>query len=48
MSQHIYGLLLVGGKSSRMGTDKSEMVFRDGLSQRERGLKLLELSLIHI
>ena len=42
MSQHIYGLLLVGGKSSRMGTDKSEMVFRDGLSQRERGLKLLE------
>ena len=36
------GLLLVGGKSSRMGTDKSEMIFRDGLSQREHGLKLLE------
>lgn len=36
------GLLLVGGKSSRMGTDKSEMIFRDGLTQRERGIKLLE------
>ncbi|NWK56706.1 NTP transferase domain-containing protein [Verrucomicrobiaceae bacterium N1E253] len=35
------GLLLVGGKSSRMGTDKSTLVFRDGLSQKERGLKLL-------
>ena len=35
------GLLLVGGKSSRMGTDKSGLVLRDGLSQRERGLKLL-------
>ncbi len=36
------GLLLVGGKSSRMGTDKSEMIFRDGLTQRERGTQLLE------
>ena len=35
------GLLLVGGKSSRMGTDKSEMIFRDGLTQRERGVKML-------
>ena len=35
------GLLLVGGKSSRMGTDKSEMIFRDGLTQRERGAKML-------
>ena len=36
------GLLLVGGKSSRMGSDKSELILRDGLSQRERGIKLLE------
>lgn len=36
------GLLLVGGKSSRMGTDKSELVLRDGLTQKERGLKMLE------
>ncbi|HAC80372.1 MAG TPA: bifunctional molybdenum cofactor guanylyltransferase MobA/molybdopterin-guanine dinucleotide biosynthesis adaptor protein MobB, partial [Deltaproteobacteria bacterium] len=36
------GLLLVGGKSSRMGADKSELVLRDGLSQRERGIQLLE------
>lgn len=35
------GLLLVGGKSSRMGADKSELVLRDGLSQRERGIQLL-------
>lgn len=36
------GLLLVGGKSSRMGSDKSELVLRDGLTQRERGIQLLE------
>lgn len=35
------GLLLVGGKSSRMGTDKAGLILRDGLSQRERGLELL-------
>lgn len=35
------GLLLIGGKSSRMGSDKSELVFRDGLTQKERGLQLL-------
>lgn len=35
------GLLLVGGKSSRMGTDKAGLVLRDGLSQQERGLELL-------
>lgn len=35
------GLLLVGGKSSRMGSDKSKLVLRDGLSQKQRGLKLL-------
>ncbi|BDS07963.1 hypothetical protein NT6N_30030 [Oceaniferula spumae] len=42
MNNCLKGLLLVGGKSSRMGSDKSELVFRDGLSQRERGVKLLE------
>ena len=35
------GLLLIGGKSSRMGTDKAELVIRDGMSQKQRGLKLL-------
>ena len=35
------GLLLVGGKSSRMGTDKAALILRDGISQRERGLELL-------
>jgi len=34
-------LLLIGGQSSRMGTDKSTLVFRDGLTQKERGLQLL-------
>ena len=32
----------MGGKSSRMGADKAELIFRDGLTQRERGVKLLE------
>ena len=36
------GLLLIGGKSSRMGSDKSELVLRDGLTQKQRGIKLLE------
>jgi len=36
------GLLLVGGRSRRMGSDKSELTFHDGLTQRERGIKLLE------
>lgn len=36
------GLLLVGGKSSRMGSDKSELILRNGLTQKERGIKLLE------
>lgn len=35
------GLLLVGGKSTRMGSDKSELIFRDGLTQKERGSQLL-------
>lgn len=37
----MYGLLLVGGKSSRMGSNKSELIFRDGLTQQERGKQLL-------
>ena len=36
------GLLLIGGKSSRMGKDKSELTFRDQLTQKERGIKLLQ------
>lgn len=36
------GLLLIGGKSSRMGEDKSEIIFRDGLTQKERGIQLLQ------
>lgn len=42
MNDCLKGLLLVGGKSTRMGKDKSELVLRDGLSQRERGTQLLE------
>ncbi|MCP5537675.1 MAG: NTP transferase domain-containing protein [Akkermansiaceae bacterium] len=41
MNHCINGLLLVGGKSTRMGSDKSELVLRDGMSQRDRGVKLL-------
>ena len=41
MIDNIYGLLLVGGKSSRMGSDKSKMIFRDGMTQQERGIDLL-------
>jgi len=42
MNNDLFGLLLVGGKSSRMGTNKSELIFREGMTQRERGIKLLE------
>lgn len=35
------GLLLVGGKSTRMGSNKSELTFRNGQTQRERGVELL-------
>lgn len=34
-------LLLIGGKSTRMGTDKSDLIFRDGLTQKQRGIQLL-------
>lgn len=36
------GLLLIGGKSRRMGSDKSELSFHPNLSQKERGIQLLE------
>jgi molybdopterin-guanine dinucleotide biosynthesis protein A len=39
--QSMKALLLIGGKSSRMGTDKSTLIFRDGLTQKQRGLQLL-------
>lgn len=42
------GLLLVGGQSTRMGSDKSELIFRDGLTQKERGLKLLASVCDHV
>lgn len=42
------GLLLIGGKSSRMGKDKSELILRDGLTQKERGIKLLESVCDHV
>jgi len=34
-------LLLIGGKSTRMGTDKSDLIFRDDLTQKQRGMQLL-------
>lgn len=36
------GLLLVGGKSTRMGQDKSQLILREGITQRERGIQLLQ------
>ena len=36
------GLLLIGGKSTRMGSDKSELILRDNITQRERGIQLLK------
>jgi len=35
-------LLLIGGRSSRMGSDKASLIFRDGLTQKERGIQLLQ------
>ena len=36
------GLLLIGGKSSRMGKDKSTLSFHDGHTQKQRGIALLQ------
>jgi len=42
MMAPLYGLLLAGGRSSRMGRDKAAMVLgADGLSQAQRGIALL-------
>lgn len=42
MNPPLYGLLLAGGRSRRMGQDKASLVYGgDGLSQTERGLGLL-------
>ena len=42
MNNALHGLLLAGGKSSRMGCDKASMVFGDdGLTQAGRALRLL-------
>ncbi|MEC9054663.1 MAG: NTP transferase domain-containing protein [Verrucomicrobiota bacterium] len=43
MSAPLNGLLLAGGKSRRMGSDKADLVLADGLSLRDQGLKLLNL-----
>ncbi len=43
MSAPLNGLLLAGGKSRRMGSDKADLVLADGLSLRDQGLELLNL-----
>ncbi len=42
MSAPLRGLLLAGGKSRRMGTDKADLVLTEGISLRDRGLQLLK------
>lgn len=43
MTSPLYGLLLAGGQSSRMGRDKASMIIRgDGLTQARRARGLLE------
>ncbi len=42
MSAPLHGLLLAGGKSRRMGSDKADLVINGPLSLRDRGLQLLD------
>ncbi len=42
MNAPLYGLLLAGGKSRRMGSDKADLILTDGLSLRDQGLRLLK------
>ncbi len=42
MTPPLHGLLLAGGKSRRMGSDKAELVVEGDLSLRDRGLQLLD------
>src|SRR6185295_11874578 len=37
----LYGLVLSGGLSTRMGRDKGSLVYSEGRDQRTRGLELL-------
>ena len=41
LKDDIYGLILAGGKSSRMQTDKSELQYHDAISQRTYLYKML-------
>lgn len=41
MPAPLYGLLLAGGKSRRMGSDKADLVIEGELSLRDRGLQIL-------
>ena len=43
MTPPLHGLLLAGGKSRRMGSDKAELVVDGELSLRDRGLQLLDV-----
>jgi molybdopterin-guanine dinucleotide biosynthesis protein A len=41
VSKKLYGLLLAGGRSTRMGCDKATLIHPDGRSLAQRGLDLL-------
>jgi molybdenum cofactor guanylyltransferase len=42
MAAPLYGLILLGGKSSRMGKDKAQLIFREGIPEWQRLKSLLE------
>jgi molybdopterin-guanine dinucleotide biosynthesis protein A len=42
MAAPLYGLLLVGGKSTRMGQDKAQLIYRDDTPEWQRLYQLLE------